>query len=173
MKSRTKCLRPVGNAAGNVEVQLSLPMAGVLRDVRHAFFGLCVHAGKQVLAAMMEADRQALCGPKGRPDAQRLAYRGGHASSKVVLGGQRIAIKRPRVRAVDAGELSLPTFEWAAAADPLELATMHAIAAGVSTRRYGTTVDELPVDEQSSSTSKSAVSRRFVDLSTGPMHEPR
>jgi len=39
-------------------------MAGVLRDVRHAFFGLCVQAGKQVLAAMMEADRQALCDPK-------------------------------------------------------------------------------------------------------------
>jgi putative transposase len=170
MKSRMKCVRPAVHA-GNVEIQLSLPMAGVLRDVRHAFFGLCVHAGKQVLAAMMEADRLALCGPKGRPDDQRLAYRGGHTSSKVVLGGQRIAVKRPRMRAVDAGEMRLPSYEWAAAADPLERATMHAIAAGVSMRRYRTTLDELPADEQSSSTSKSAVSRRFVALSTEQMHE--
>ena len=170
MKSRTKCLRPVGHT-GHVEVQMSLPMASVLRDVRHAFFGLCVHAGKHVLAAMMEADRQVLCGPKGRPDAGRRAYRGGHTRSNVVLGGQRIGVERPRVRSVESVELSLPTFEWAAATDPLDRATMHAIAAGVSTRRYRGTVDELPEGEVSSSTSKSAVSRRFVALSTEQLHE--
>jgi putative transposase len=170
MKSRTKCLRSVGNA-GHVEIQLSLPMASVLRDVRHAFFGLCVHAGKEVLAAMMEADRQALCGPKGRPDGRRRAYRGGHTPSSVVLGGQRIGVQRPRVRSVESVELSLPTFDWAAATDPLDRATMHAIAAGVSTRRYRGTVEELPDAEVSSSTSKSAVSRRFVALSTEQLHE--
>jgi putative transposase len=170
MKSRTRCVKPA-MYAGNVEVQMSLPMVGVLRDVRHAFFGLCVQAGKQVLAAMMETDRQALCGPKGCPDAQRRAYRGGHTRSSVVLGGQRVGIERPRVRAVDAGELRLPAFEWAAATDPLDLATMHAIAAGVSTRRYRSTLDELPAGEQASSVSKSAVSRRYVELSTEQMHQ--
>jgi transposase-like protein len=150
---------------------MSLPMASVLRDVQHAFFGLCVQAGKQVLAAMMEADRLALCGPKGQPDAQRRAYRGGHTHSSVVLGGQRIGVQRPRVRSVEAVELGLPTYEWAAATDPLNRATMHAIAAGVTTRRYGATVEELPMGEQSSSVSKSAVSRRFVALSTEQLHE--
>ena len=169
MKSRTKCKR-LARKAGNVEVQMSLPMAGVLKDVQHAFFGLCVSAGKQVLAAMMEADRQALCGPRGKPDANRQAHRGGHTQSSVVLGGQRIAIRRPRVRAIEEGELQLPTYEWAAAVDPLERATMHAIAAGVSTRRYRTTQDKLPVGEKSTSTSKSAVSRRFVALSEQQMH---
>ena len=171
MKSATKHLRSPGRARGNVEVELSLPMAGVLQDVQHAFFGLCVHAGKQVLAAMMEADREALCGPKGRPDTRRRAYRGGHAHGKVVLGGQRIDVDRPRVRAVESVELRLPTFEWAAAADPLDRATMHAIAAGVTTRRYRGTVEELPEGERSSSTSKSAMSRRFVALSSEQLHE--
>ncbi len=69
-------------------VQLSLSMDGVLRDVQHAFYGLCVNAGKQVLAAMMEADRVALCGAKGVPDASRRATRGGHTDGAVVLGGQ-------------------------------------------------------------------------------------
>lgn len=171
MKSRTKCLRPVGNATGNVEVQMSLPMAAVLRDVQHAFYGLCVQAGKQVLAAMMEADRRALCGPKGQPDAQRRAYRGGHTDSSVVLAGQRIGVRRPRVRSTESIEVGLPTFEWAAATDPLDRATMHAIAAGVTTRRYRSTVEELPKGEKSSSVSKSAVSRRFVALSTEQLYE--
>jgi transposase-like protein len=162
MKSLTKS---GPRAIPDSQFQISLPMQGVLRDVQHAFVGLSVRAGKQVLAAMMEADRAALCGPKGVPDEGRRAVRGGTTGSKVVLGGQRIDIRRPRVQALDAGEVRLPTFAWAAGVDPLNSATMTAIAAGVSTRRYAKTVDRLPPDERSSATSSSAVSRRFVALS--------
>jgi transposase-like protein len=82
-----------------------------------------------------------------------------------VLGGQRIAIKRPRARAIEAGELELPTYTWAAGVDPLNAATMAAIAAGVSTRRYAGTLNALPPPEVARCTSKSAVSRHFVALS--------
>ena len=64
MKSRTK---PALRVVPTAPVQLSLNVQGVLRDVQHAFYGLCVNAGKQVLAAMMEADRVALCGAKNVP----------------------------------------------------------------------------------------------------------
>ena len=164
MKSLTKSIRskPVSCDA---PVQLSLPVASALRDVRSAFFGLCINAGKAVLGAMMEAERTALCGPKGVPDAGRAAYRGGHTRSWVTLGGRRIAIARPRARATEAAELALPTFTWAARADPLNAATMAAMAAQVSTRRYRTTLDPLPESEVQCAVSKSAVSRRFVALS--------
>ena len=161
-----KCVTKSGlRAIPDSQCQISLPMQGVLRDVQQAFVGLCVQAGKQVLAAMMEADRAALCGAKGVPDATRRAVRGGSTDSKVVLGGQRVAIRRPRARALDAGELQLPSFAWAAGTDPLNMATMAAIAAGVSTRRYAKTVAQLRVDERTSAKSSSAVSRRFVALS--------
>lgn len=162
MKSRTK---PAPRVVPSAQMQISLPMQGVLHDVKHAFYGLCIHAGREVLAQMLEADRVALCGAKGVPDPSRRAVRGGSTSSRVVLGGQRIAIKRPRARAIGAGELELPTFEWAAGADPLNAATMGAIAAGVSTRRYAGTLDALPPPQTARCTSKSAVSRRFVALS--------
>jgi putative transposase len=168
MKSRTK---PALRAVPAATVQLELPVQGVLRDVKSAFHGLCVQAGKAVLAAMMEADRIALCGPKGVPDAGRRAVRGGTTPSAVVLGGQRIAVRRPRARDLDAGELSLPTFEWAAAGDPLDAATMAAIAAGVSMRRYGSTLEPLPESEDARSTSKSATSRRYVALSAQQLAE--
>lgn len=162
MKSRTKPALRVVPAA---QVQLSLPIQGVLGDVKHAFYGLCISAGKQVLAAMMEADRVALCGPKGVPDVDRRAVRAGSTRSAVVLGGQRIGVKRPRARGVDAGELELPSFTWANDTDPLNAATMAAIAAGVSMRRYASTLEELPPPEQALSVSKSATSRRFLALS--------
>lgn len=164
MKSLTKSIR-TKFAAASADVQLSLPIAGVLRDVRSAFFGLCFNAGKAVLAKMMEAERTALCGPKGVPDPVRTSYRGGHTETSVVFGGRRVAIRRPRVRALEGREMSLPTFEWATQCDPINAATLAAIAAGVSTRRYGTTLDPLPAGELQSAVSRSAVSRRFVALS--------
>ena len=140
MKSLTKSIRSklVGH---DVHAHVSLPVANVLRDVRSAFFGLCINAGQAVLRTMMEAERTALCGPKGVPATQRIAYRGGHTRSAVVLGGRRIAIARPRARAVRAAELVLPSFAWAAHEDPLNAATMAAVAARVSTRRYQSTLD--------------------------------
>lgn len=164
MKSLTKSIRSK-LISRDVQVQVSVPVASVLRDVRSAFFGLCLNAGKAVLGVMMETERTALCGPKGIPDAQRSAYRGGHARSWVTVGGRRIAIARPRARAIEAGELVLPTFTWATQEDPLNAATMAAVAARVSTRRYQTTLDPLPAGEAQTAVSRSAVSRRFVALS--------
>ncbi len=162
MKSRTK---PALRALPAAQVQISLPVQGVLGDVRHAFLGLCIDAGQKVLAALMESDRIALCGARGVPNAQRRAVRGGSTASQVVLGGQRVAVRRPRARSKTEGELSLPSFEWAANGDPLDAATMAAIAAGVSTRRYASTQEPVPAAHQPSAASKSAVSRRFVQLS--------
>ena len=162
MKSRMK---PALRALPPAQVQISLPVQGVLNDVRHAFLGLCIDAGQKVLAALMESDRIALCGAKGVPDVQRRAVRGGSTASQVVLGGQRVAVRRPRARSVTEGELSLPSFEWAANGDPLDAATMAAIAAGVSTRRYASTQEPIRAAHQPRAASKSAVSRRFVQLS--------
>jgi transposase-like protein len=167
-KSRTK---PAARAVPTASVQIPLPMQEILADVRHAFLGLCIDTGCQVLAKMMEMDRQALCGPKGVPDTSRRAVRGGHTRSQVVVGGQRMAIKRPRARGVDSGELKLPSFAWAAAADPLNAATLSAIAGGVSTRRYAATQGELPPPHEAIADSKSAVSRRFVALSKAQLEQ--
>ena len=168
MKSHTK---PALRAMRAAQVQISMPVQGVLRDVRHAFLGLCIDAGQRVLAAMMEADRIALCGAKGVPDQRRRAVRGGSSASRVVLGGQRIAVRRLRARSLDAGELALPTFEWAAAADPLDAATLAAMASGVSTRRYSASQQPVPARHRPSAASKSAVSRRFVALSRQQLQE--
>ena len=166
MKSLTKSKKQKLADVGEAQIEFLLPVAGALIDVRSAFFGLCVNAGKTVLTAMMEEERAAICGAKGVPSRTRSAYRGGHTRSQVTLAGQRIAIARPRARHVETGEISLPSFQWATHRDPLDAATIAAIAAGVSTRRYGTTLDRLPAGETASAVSKSAVSRRFVALST-------
>ena len=148
-----------------VTIQVPLPVLGVVNGVREAFHGLCIATGLQVLEAMMEGDREVLCGPKGRQQVERTAWRGGSADSQVALGGRRVEVPRLRVRSAD-GEVPLVSFEWAAATDPLDEHTLAAVAAGVSTRRYASTLDPVPAAVTERGTSSSAVSRRFVALST-------
>jgi transposase-like protein len=170
-KSLTKSIRIPQRSFANVIPVAVPPLAAVLCEVKSAFFGLCVNVGKQVLASMMEADRVALCGPKGRPDPDQQALRGGHTRSWLTLGGRRIAMRRARACSVVGEELSLPSFGWAEKRDPLNEATLVAIAAGVSTRRYAGTLDALPAGELQGSVCRSSVSRRFVALSAAQLGE--
>ena len=126
-------------------IQVPLPVLKVLNGVREAFHGLCITTGLRVLQAMMEGNREDLCGPKGCHRMERPAWRGGSVGSQVTLGGRQVAVPRLRVRSAD-GEVALPSFQWAAATDPLDEHTLAAVAAGVSTRRYAGTLDPVPAE---------------------------
>jgi putative transposase len=163
-KSRTGSI--TGEALSSPPVAtVQLPLWDAVTTVREGFFALCVATGQQVLAAMMEHDRQQLCGPKNVPNPARTAYRAGTVPGEVTLGGRRVPIRRLRARRVDGGELGLPSFAFAAARDPLNARTLAAIAIGVATRQYARSLDPLPIGWRQRSVSKSAVSRRFVALS--------
>ncbi len=150
--------------APGATVQVPLPLLAVLADAKTAFFGLCLTTGQQVFQTLMEEDRERLCGPKHVPNPDRQAYRGGSVPSEVVLGGRRIVLPRLRARSVTGEELTLPSFAYASAHDPLDAHTLEAIAVGVTTRQYPRTLEPLPAPFTERAVSKSAVSRRFVAL---------
>jgi transposase-like protein len=152
-----------------VAVQVPLPVLGALANAENAFFELCVDVGQQVFSVLMEQDREVLCGPKGKHDPERLAHRAGSTSGDITLGGRRIPVRRLRARSLGGKELALPSFAFATDRDPLDRRTMEAIACGVSTRKYGRSLEKLGEDQEERSTSKSAVSRRFVGLSRKQM----
>ena len=150
-------------------VEVPLPLLGALASTRNAFFELCVDAGRQVLDAMMEQDREGLCGPLWKRDPERVAGRAGTAPSAVTLGGRRVRVDRPRVRNREGQEVELPSFAFASSRDALDDRTLDVIACGVSTRKYRRSLERLPEDVEDRSVSKSAVSRRFVALSQKQM----
>src|SRR5512146_1670731 len=139
-------------------------MGEIAADVREGLLAIAVGAGLQVMAAMMTADVDALCGPRGRHDPDRTATRHGSEAGSVTLGGRRVPVRRPRVRAVDgSGELPIASYEAFTSTEALGRKAMEQMLSGVSSRRYDVGVE--PVGEQgtaeSGSTSKSASSRRF------------
>ena len=150
-------------------VEIPLPPLGALADIENSFFDLCVGAGHQVLGAMMEQDREELCGPRWKRDPDRTAGRAGTTQSEVTLGGRRIPIRRPRVRSKEGQEVELPSFVFAANQDPLDRHALTSVSCGISTRKYARSLEPLSEDIAERSTSKSAISRRYVAMTTKQM----
>ena len=165
----SKCTRlkayEVAPASAMATVQIPLPLYSVLKDAKQGLLDLVVSTGLQVFHAMLEQDRERLCGPKWKHIPSRSAVRAGSAPGEVTLGGRRIVLQRPRVRCVRGRELGLPSFALAARRDPLDQRTLEAIAVGVSTRGYRRSLEALPEGMLEHSVSRSSVSRRFVALS--------
>jgi putative transposase len=137
-------------------------LVGVAKE---GLLALSVGVGLGVLAELMDEEVDELVGPKGRHDSGRTAVRHGHEAGSVTLGGRRVPVERPRVRAVDGtGEVALGTYAHFADRDALTGIVLERMLAGVSARRYARTQESVggEVETQARSTSKSAVSRAFV-----------
>jgi putative transposase len=145
-----------------------LPLVDLLVDTRAELMELAVVSGLKVLHTMLEEDRSAVCGPRYAHQLDRQAVRGGTVASEVVLGGRKVAIRRPRVRA-DGHEVALPTFQAFADADPLNRRVVEQMLVGVATRQYGRSLEPTGADIRTRGTSKSAVSRRFVAKTTAQL----
>ena len=163
---KSRIARPI--AAVEPPAVRSLPLVALLVDTKAELFELMVRSGLRVLDAMLEEDRTALCGPRYAHQPARAASRAGTVPGEVVLGGRKVAVQRPRVRA-DGREVPLPTFQGLAHTDPLNRRVVDQMLVGVATRQYARSLEPVPADVVSRGTSKSSVSRRFVAKTTAQL----
>jgi len=99
----------IDTSALAVPEQVSIAMTEIAADMREGLLALAVGAGLQVMQSLMEADVAAACGPRGKHNPDRVATRHGTERGSVTLGGRRVPVTRPRVRAADGtGELPVP-----------------------------------------------------------------
>jgi putative transposase len=141
---------------------------------KEGLLALSVGVGLGVLDELMAEEVDDVVGPKGNHNPERTAVRHGHEDGEVTLGGRRVEVRRPRVRTADGeAEVPLSTYEHFADRDPLRRVVLERMLAGVSTRRYRRTQE--PVGEQveirARSTSKSSVSRTFVERTREALSE--
>ena len=116
---------------------VTVTMAEIGGAVKEGLLALAVATGLQVMAAMMEESVTALAGPKGRHQPDRTAVRHGTEAGSVTLGGRRVPVRRPRVRAVDGtGELPVEAYEVFSDTDLLGDLALQRMMAKLSTRRY-------------------------------------
>lgn len=142
-----------------VLAQLRLPLANLMRST---LLDTVITTGSIEAIRMLEEQREALCGPRHSQDGERRAYRHGHCPGSLVMGGRRVTLPRPRVRALDGRELELPAWKLWSDEDPLEERALQQMLLGVSTRGYSSSLEALPAPLPERGKSRSAVSRRFV-----------
>jgi putative transposase len=144
--------------------EIQLAMADIAGTAREGLLAMSVAAGMAVMQAMFEAEIAGVAGPKGKHDPNRAAVRHGSGRGSVTLGGRRVAVDRPRARTWDGHEVPLTSYAHFASEDLLSHVVMERMLAGVATRRHARTAEPVgaPVVEQAKSTSRSAISRRFV-----------
>ncbi len=160
-KNRTK--RAICEVVSPRPVEHStLDLLGFLVDARQGLLATAMNAGLEVLRVMLENDRRRLCGPKGRPNPDREATRYGYDDGSVVLGGRRVAVRKPRVRTVSGEEVPLPTYERFNEEDPLSRRVLEQMVLGVSTRHYPRSLGSMEGVVSVTATGSSSVSRRFV-----------
>ena len=148
-----------------VPEQVIVSMAGIAESAKEGLLALAVGTGLQVMAAMFEEDVARLCGPDGKHNPDRAGYRHGAEAGSVTLGGRRLAVTRPRMRAADgSGELHLPSYDLFSSTEVLGQMALEKMLAGLSSRRYvrGLEPAGQAIEDAAASVSKSAVSRRFV-----------
>jgi putative transposase len=155
----SKSAKSNGVKKGAETGQLWLRLPGLVRE---ALYETVIGAGLACVDEVLEAERSMLCGPRYQHLSGRQAVRAGHIGSSLVLGGRRVSVARPRVRSVEGHELSLPSWREWSARDPLTERALEQMVLGVSTRRYARSLEPLPQELTTRSTSKSAVSERFV-----------
>lgn len=149
----------------SLQAKLDGELALFAERMSEGLMAAALAVGLEVFAELLDANVTEVAGPKGRHNPDRRAVRHGSEPAKVPMGGRMIEVRKPRVRTAD-GTGEVPIDAWAALSsrDLLDSHTVASMLTGVSTRHYVTALEPAgqTVEKASSSTSHSAVSRRFV-----------
>ena len=157
-----------------VPASVTVAMADIAATMREGLMAMAVGAGLQVMQVLMDESVTDICGPKGKHLPDRGAVRHGSEDGSVSLGGRRVSVRRPRVRTADGtAEVPVAAYELFNGTELLGEMAMTRMLAKLSTRRYSAGLEPVgaTVEAEARSTSKSAVSRRFVAATESALAE--
>ena len=152
-------------AEGNPNIQLILPMAEVVGLLQEGVGHLLREAGLALMQLVMEEEVRHLAGERHQQCPDRRAHRWGKEDGYCVVDGQKVPIRRTRLRNKENREQRLGSYELFQRSAPLEGSVWDKMTRGLSTRNYGAVVQQF---QQAYGIEKSAVSDNFIEASYFP-----
>jgi putative transposase len=149
-------------ADGNPAVQMVLPMAEMMGWLRKGVGELIRQAGLQLMDLLMQEEVRELVGERSQRQTERTASRWGSERGYCVVMGQKVPIKRPRVRSTDDKEVRLGSYEMFHRGEPLTETVWEKLMLGLSTRKYDQAVRQF---SEAYGLEKSAISEHFIEAS--------
>ncbi|HWS97379.1 MAG TPA: transposase [Candidatus Methylomirabilis sp.] len=142
-------------------VQMILPLAEIAQRLRSGVGQFLLQAQLQLLMLIMEDEVDWMTGPQYARGGPKDAQRWGGEDGSVVINGQKVPVRRPRVRG-ERGDVKIGSYELFRREEEQQQRVWEAITRGLTMRGYGPTVRESP---ESFAIEKSAVSEKFVAMS--------
>lgn len=81
-------------------------MKTIRRRAKDGLLGLCVEMGLNTLELMFEKELEEKTGRKGKHSNERSGYSRAHKTRRVVSGGRKVEVSKPRAGRVDDREPS-------------------------------------------------------------------
>ena len=146
----------------NPTVQLILPMADIAHLLQDGVGQLVRQAGLQLMHLVMEEEVKSLAGERHQQHEGRKVHRWGSEDGYCVVDGQKVPIRRTRLRTSEKREQRLGSYELFQRSGPLQMGVWDKMMRGLSTRNYGAVVKDF---HNAYGIEKSAVSENFIEAS--------
>jgi len=136
----------------------------LMESLRIEYRALTLSAGAIVVEAIMRAESEQLAGKL----YSRLTEidRWGSESGYVVMGGQKVRVKRQRLRDKEKKEVQLTSYSRFQEENRRSQSVFNRLITGVSSRQYGKTVEEFG---KGYGISKSVISRKMVETTSSEL----
>jgi hypothetical protein len=144
----------------NPNIQMILPMADIVGLLQEGVGNLLRHAGLELMHLVMDEEVKSLAGERHQQHEQRRAHRWGKEDGYCVVDGQKVPIKRTRLRSGNNREQRLGSYELFQRDGPLQQGVWDKMMRGLSTRNYGAVVKDF---QSAYGIEKSAVSENFIE----------
>lgn len=159
-KGRRPCKE---NPAATPRISVPLDRQQVVAAIHHELHGLATELGLLVAGQLLEEEVTQCCGPRYLHQPHRHCTRYGHQPGVITLAGQRLPIRKPRVRsAVGGPETELSTYACLQRPEAMPEAALRRLVRGVSCRDYQDVIERAA---DGFGVNKSCVSRAFVRAS--------
>ena len=146
----------------NPSVQMILPMADIVGLLQEGVGNLLRHAGLELMHLVMDEEVRHIAGERHQQHERRRAHRWGKEDGYCVVDGQKVPIRRTRLRSGDNREQRLGSYELFQRSGPMQQGVWDKMMRGLSTRNYGEVVKDF---QSAYGIEKSAVSENFIEAS--------
>jgi transposase-like protein len=152
----------------NPDIQMVLPLAEIVGLLQQGAGNLLRQAGLALMHLVMEEEVKSLAGERHEQHAGRRAHRWGKEKGYCVVDGQKVPIRRTRLRSADKREQKLGSYELFQRSEPMQTSVWNKMMRGLSTRNYGAVVKDF---QDAYGIEKSAVSENFIEASREKVKE--
>jgi putative transposase len=150
--------------------QILLPLVELITQARLAVDEVIDSIGRQTIETILSLSAEQIAGPRTPGKSSGDIRWHGSQKGRVSLADRQLAVKRPRLRHKEAGEVSVPAYESLQENSATAQRMMGALLRGVSTREYA---EVLPAMAETAGVSRSSVSRQAIEGSAEQLRQLR